>query len=52
MRFQDGGAIPTFRTCVFDPPTPADFKKKSLGEFFGKVVRKATPPVSTIEEDS
>ena len=36
-------------TCVFDPPTPADSKKKSLGEFFGKVVRKATPPVSTIE---
>jgi hypothetical protein len=26
--------------------------KKSLGEFFGKVVRKATRPVSTIEEDS
>jgi hypothetical protein len=36
-------------TCVFDPPTPADSKKKSLGELFGKVVRKATPPVSTIE---
>jgi hypothetical protein len=38
--------------AVKSPPVSADSKKKSLGEFFGKVVRKATPPVSTIEEDS
>ncbi len=31
---------------VFDPTPSADSNKKSLGEFFGKVVRKATPPVS------
>jgi hypothetical protein len=32
---------------VFDPTPSADSKKKSLGEFFGKVVRKATPPADS-----